>query len=123
VASDRLKKVIAFFYGNGVPCFIACRFFQVCNGTASRSEAVSKFVNEQFHEWYYVWMISLEKIHMSIYYDMKVRTHTYINGSYYRRHEPVIPELPVVNFGIDNTYCRRQILNTLANIEMVDVTE
>jgi hypothetical protein len=60
---------------------------------------------------------------MAIYYDMKARTHTYINGSYYHRPEPVIPELPVVNFGVDNTYCRRQIQNTLENIKMVDVNE
>jgi uncharacterized protein YuzB (UPF0349 family) len=60
---------------------------------------------------------------MAIYYDMKARTHTYINGSYYHRPEPVMPELPVVNFGVDNTYCRRLIQNTLENIKMVDVNE
>jgi len=48
VAATRLKKVIDFLFGNDVPCELACRFYQACNGTASRSLAVSRFVGGQF---------------------------------------------------------------------------
>ena len=47
VRTDRPNEVIAF-YGNDVPQVLACRFYNTCIGRASR------FVAEQFHEWYYV---------------------------------------------------------------------
>jgi hypothetical protein len=32
VKSANLKKVIAFFFGNGVPCALACQLYHACNG-------------------------------------------------------------------------------------------
>jgi hypothetical protein len=60
---------------------------------------------------------------MAIYYHMKTRTHTYIKGSCYRWPEPVLPEIPVLHFGVDNTYCRRLIQTTLENVKIMDVFE
>jgi hypothetical protein len=70
VATSRLKKVIAFFFfGNDIPCELACKFYQACNGTVSRFVAVSRFVNEQFQEWYGVWQRSQNKFHMAYVYQ------------------------------------------------------
>jgi hypothetical protein len=123
VASHKLKKVVAFFYGNGVPCFIASRFYCVSNETVSRSAVVSRFVDETFHEWYYVWMRAMKRIHMAVYYDMRTRQHCFINGSMHCRYEPVTPDLPVFNFGVDNTMCRRIIMSRMEEIKAVSVFE
>jgi len=123
VASTKLKKVIAFFFGKAVPCFIASRFDQACNETASRSAAVSRFADEQFNEWYYVWMRAAEKVNNTIYFDMKSRKHSFINGPCYGRSEPLVPDLPMLNFGVDNTFCRPQILTKLQNIKTMSVFE
>jgi hypothetical protein len=115
VASSRLKKVIAFFFGIDIPCELACRFYQACNGTASR------FVGDQFQEWYDVWLKSRNKFHMAMYYNMRLGKHMYINGSCYNQSEPVMPELPVLKFGIDNTGCRLLILGMLEDVGKLDV--
>jgi hypothetical protein len=120
-ATVRLKKVIAFFFGNDVPCELACDFYRACNGTASRSVAVSRFVGEQFHEWYCSWRRSRNKVHMAEYYNMRLRKHVYINGSLYGQNEPVLPETTVMDFGIDNTRCRLMIQGVLENVGGLEV--
>jgi hypothetical protein len=110
VASARLKKVIALFFGNDVPCKMACRFYHACNGPASG------FVGEQFREWCSVWQRSQNKIHMA----MRLRKQVYINSSLYNQCEPVLSEPPVTDFSIDNTYCRRLILGVLENVKPLD---
>ena len=104
LASIRLRKVIAFFFGNDIPCALACMFSQACNMTAFRC------VGEQFHEWYYVWQRSKYKTHMAEYYNMRLRKHIYINDSYWNQLETVLPEVLVLDFGIDNTRCRRRLI-------------
>ena len=106
VRSDRLKKVIAFFYGNDVPQALACRLYDACNATASR------FVAEQFQEWYYVWRTERCKPHMAEYWNMPLGRFIYINGSLLNQSEPVSFKLSKaesfevskegVAFGIDN---------------------
>jgi hypothetical protein len=113
VASSRLK-VIAFF-GNDVPCELACRFYQACNGTASW------FVGDQFQEWYDVWLKSRNKLHMAMYYNMILGKHMYINGSCYNQSELVIPKLSVLKFGIDNTGCRLLTLGMFEDVGKLDV--
>jgi hypothetical protein len=110
VASSRLKKVIAFLFGNDVPCELACRFYQAYNGTASW------FVGDQFQEWYDVWLKSRNKLQMAMYYNMRLGKHMYINGSCYNQSEHVMPKLPVLKFGIGNTGCRLLILGMLEDV-------
>ena len=97
VRADRLKNVIAFFYGNDVPQALACRFYDACNGKASR------FVAEQFQEWYYVWHTQRCKPHIAKYWDMRLGRFIYINGSLLNQSEPVSFEVSEVEFGIHNT--------------------
>jgi hypothetical protein len=32
IRSDKLKEAIAFFYGNNVPCALACQMYHACKG-------------------------------------------------------------------------------------------
>ena len=98
VRTVRLKVVITFFYGNDVPQVLALQFYNVCNGKASR------FVLDQFHEWYHVWLTHRCKPHMAVYWNMRVGKFIHINGSLLNQSEPVLPEVSKMelNFGIDN---------------------
>jgi hypothetical protein len=58
---------------------------------------------------------------MTMYYNMRLKKHMYINGSCYNQSEPVMPELPVLKFGIDNTGYRLLILGTLQDVGKLDV--
>jgi len=66
VQTGRLENVIAFVYGNDVPKDLAYQFYNVCNGKGSR------FVLEQFHEWYHVWHTHRCKPHMAEYWNMRL---------------------------------------------------
>ena len=92
VRTDRLKKVIAFFYVNDVPQALACRFYNACDGKASQ------FVAEQFREWYYLWHKSKCKPHISEYWNMRLGKFIHINGSLLNHSEPVLPEVSEMEF-------------------------
>ena len=59
--------------------------------------------------------------HMAEYYNMRLRKHIYINGSRYNQLEPVLPEVLVMEFDIDNTYCKQLILSVLESISQKDI--
>jgi len=58
---------------------------------------------------------------MAHYHNMRLRKHMFINGSSYNQSEPVLPELLVLDFGIDNIYCRQLILGVLQRVEKLDI--
>jgi hypothetical protein len=58
---------------------------------------------------------------MAAYYNMGIRKHIYISGSRYKQSEPVLPEVLVMDFGIDNTRCRRLIRIVLEHISKQDI--
>jgi hypothetical protein len=58
---------------------------------------------------------------MAMYNNMTLGKHMYINGSCYNQSEPVMPELPVLNFGIDITGCRCLILGMSEDVGKLDV--
>jgi len=115
VRTDRLKKVIAFFYGNDVPQALAYQFYNVCNEKASR------FVLEQFHEWYYVWRTHRCKPHVAVYWNMRLGKFIHINGSLLNQSEPVLPEVLEIDFGIDNTRFLRRIRSKLELVRRLKV--
>ena len=97
VRTKKLKRVMAFFYGNVVPLELAHTFYNACNGRHSR------FVVEQSTEWYRDWQESRYKRHMHEYYSMIFKKFIYINGSLWNQHEYVLPEVTGTEFGIDHT--------------------
>jgi len=82
--NGRLKSVIAFFYGTDVPVALAYQFYTVCNEKASR------FVRDQFREWYDVWSTRRCRPHMAVYWNMRLGKFIYINGSLMNQSEPVL---------------------------------
>jgi hypothetical protein len=115
VRSDRLKKVIAFLYANAVPCNLARQFYIACNAQASR------FVTEQFNDWYYVWQRYRCKENMAEYFNMGLGKFIYIKGSYLNQIEPVLPEVLVKDFGIDKTLVPQPIQNALERIRQQNI--
>jgi len=107
VLTDRLRTVIAFFYGNDIPVDLAYRFYSVCNGRASR------FVGERFRELYHVWRTRRCEPHMATYWNMRLEKFVYINGSLLNQSEPVSSEVSEMRFGIDNTLFPRKIRDRL----------
>jgi hypothetical protein len=97
VRPTKLKEVIAFSFGNDVASGLACWFYRACNWQATM------FVNEQFQEWYCVWQRCRYKPHLARYYNMRLGKFLYINGLYLNQLEPVLSEVMVTDFGIDNT--------------------
>jgi hypothetical protein len=93
---EALEGLIAFFYGNGIPCHVACQLYHACN---SKSTAI---VTEQFYTTYCFWESCTHEVHLAQYFDMRLKKYVYINGRYRDPCELVQLQLPV-KMGIDNT--------------------
>jgi len=93
---DALEGLIAFFFGNGIPCPMACRFYHACNSKATAS------VTEQFYTTYSFWESCTYEVHLAQYFNMRLKKYVYINGSQWDPYELVQLQLPV-KIGIDNT--------------------
>jgi len=91
-----LESLIAFIYGNGIPCPMACQFYHACNSRATAS------VTEQFHTTYSFWESCTYEVHLAQYFNMSLKKYVYINGSYRHPYELDQLQLPV-RIGIDNT--------------------
>ena len=115
VRSKKLKRVMAFFYGNDVPLELACTFYNACNGTAPR------FVVEQSRQWYCVWQSSRYERHMADYYSMISKKFININGSLLNQLELVLPEVTTMDFGNDSTTHPQLIRRKLEEIRMIEV--
>jgi len=116
VRTSRLKKVISFFYGNELPLNLAYKFYNACNGNASR------FVAEQSREWYYDWPSSryAYKHHMGEYYSMLFKKFIYNYGSRLNQPEPVLLEVTTMEFGIDHTTHPHKIRRKLVEIQSIE---
>lgn len=66
-----LKKLIAFFYGNDVPCPMACQLYHACN---DKSNAC---VTEYFYRLYFIRQRSLYKVHLAEYYNLCIKKCVY----------------------------------------------
>ena len=75
--------LIRFFYGNGIPFEIAVQLFQVCNDRADF------YLAQHFHYYYETWKNWEHATHISIYFNMHVYKHVYINGSRKKQLEVV----------------------------------
>ena len=56
---DVLEGLIAFFYGNGIPCPMACQLYHACN---SESTAI---VTEEFYTTYSFWESCTHEVHLA----------------------------------------------------------
>jgi len=90
-------EVLAFCYGNGIPCPMAYQLFHACNG---RTNA---YTIEHFYTQYSFWESSTDEVHLLRYYNMSVKKYVYINGPLRNQLALVLPEMGCVKFRIDNT--------------------
>jgi hypothetical protein len=64
--------LIAFFYGNNVPCPSAVQLYHSCNNT-SNGRATDLFYET------YIWIRSSYARHLDIYYNTRIKKIAYIN--------------------------------------------
>jgi hypothetical protein len=58
---------------------------------------------------------------MAQYFNMHLRKFIYINGSNLNQIEPVLPEVLVMDFGIDKTLAPQFVRNELERIRRLDI--
>jgi len=93
-----LEDLIAFFYGNGIPCPMASQLYHVCNTKTTAS------VTEHIDKTYSFWDSCTFEVHLAKYYNMRLKKYVYINGSCRDSYEPVEAAWTAnVKIGIDNT--------------------
>jgi len=87
----------------------------------STTLTTGRFVVEQSREWYCVWQSSRYKPHLAQYYSMLFKKFIYINVSRLNQLEPVLPEIFLMDFGIDNTTHHRLIRLKVEQIRMIEI--
>jgi hypothetical protein len=94
---SNIKTVAAFFYGNGIPFYIANYFFNLCNdqGGVQASDIMRTY--------YLIWQCSKYKSHLVVYYNTSFQKFMWINGRALTQMEYVIPHVPGVPLGIERT--------------------
>ena len=96
-----IKKITAFFYGNGITLSLPIRLCQICN-----DKYTSPVVNTVSNV-YLKWQRNRFNPHIFHYYDVQRRRFLCINGSSLNQTETVQPEVTVMDFGIDGLYSQR----------------
>ena len=107
-----LDELIAFFYGNGVPCPMANQLFYACNPKATG------LATEHIYATYSYWDSCSEE-HLAKYYNMRLGQYVYMNGiDVPDTFEPVsFP--PYDKIGIDNTPFPTLIRRWLPHVRLV----
>jgi hypothetical protein len=90
-----LRRVAAFFNGNGIECGIAAHFVCICNGQANVS------VRQYMYACYIGWQNSPTLYNIVEYFEMRLRQHLYVNG--YGGVEPVVSVPSRIDFGPEGT--------------------
>ena len=96
-----IKKITAFFYGNGITLCMAIRLYQICN------DKYTSPVANTMSNLYLKWQRNRFKTHMFHYYDVQHRKVLWINGLSMNQTETVEPEVTVLDFGIYGCYSQR----------------
>ena len=65
---DVLEGLIVFFFGNGIPCPMACQFYHACNSRATAS------VTEQFYATNSFWESRTHEVHLAQYFNMTLKS-------------------------------------------------
>ena len=59
-----VMRLVNFFYGNRVPCFLAIQLFHACN------DDTDAFMTEDFHLFYEAYKKNTNAVNMGIYFDV-----------------------------------------------------
>jgi hypothetical protein len=92
-----LRKLLAFFYGNGTPCPLASQLYHACNNHSTSEEA------DIIYRTYEDWDKTQFARHMSKYYNLRHKKYVYLNGKR-RGQNQMVPNITnPIPLGIYNT--------------------
>jgi hypothetical protein len=91
-----VRKVVAFFYGNGASAAMCSQAFRAFNFITT------EFVIHEIYNFYYLWQRFLYDRHIALYYNIRVKEYLFLNG---RLMDPLerAPAPSVEPFGIAGT--------------------
>jgi hypothetical protein len=91
-----MRKVAAFFFGNGVEKSCAASCYAACNTFGMSHEII-----DTIYDWYYRWENCTHGEHLASYFNMRTRHLTWINGKELDQHEEVHPKSYVPDIEIE----------------------
>jgi hypothetical protein len=83
-------------YGNGVLVNEATECYASCIGRQYIHQ-----INQALYSWYYTWSRETHKRHMAEYYNMRYKTHFLLNGKTLHQEEVWMPEVTVMDIGVE----------------------
>jgi hypothetical protein len=111
--SAKLKNLVAFFYGNGIPCPLACQLYHACNGQTDGN------VTEYLYGVYDTWQKLTDGVHFSEYYNVRIGKYICINGCNRDQLELVSPQPSFVQLGIENTQFPKLIKSEIERVKEI----
>jgi hypothetical protein len=100
-----LRHVTTFMRGNRVPIQMAIDCFNARNGMHQC------YVDEKFHEWYYIYDGNPYKFHKAKYYSVALGKMAWINGWAHNDgvEQAVVPSETVAKIGLEGVACKRLV--------------
>jgi hypothetical protein len=112
--SATVRRLAGFFYGNGIECSVAAKFYGLC------SPGVGIAVTEQICRLYQHWQNSPWTYHKIEYYNMRLQRHLYLNGERCLLHEESVVLVPApIALGPEGTGFGQHIRQKLENIHVI----
>jgi hypothetical protein len=95
---SNVRKMAAFFYGNGLPVHIAVHFYILCNGKHPIT------ITHHMYAAFFNWMMSDRTTHLELYYNVRLGRLLWINGWRLDNREPVFEDRgPAIPLGTEGT--------------------
>jgi hypothetical protein len=92
-----MRKLLAFFYGNGAPRSLVSQLFHACNKHSTAQDTTA--IYSTYEEWDKYPMAR----RISGYYDLQIRKYVYLHGRQWRNQLEPVPDMKDPPLGIQNT--------------------
>jgi hypothetical protein len=103
---SNIKTLAAFFYGNGIPFYIAHYFYSL------RNNRISDQASNIMRTYYVLWHCLKYRSHLGVYYNNTTfQKLMWINGRALDQMEYVLPHVSRVPLGIDGTSHSYEIIS------------
>jgi hypothetical protein len=110
-----MRKLLAFFYGNGAPCSLVSQLFHACNKHSTVEDP------NTIYSTYAEWGTDPMARHISRYCSLQIRKYVYLNGRQ-RNQRALVPYMTdPPPLGIHNTDFQFLIGNQIARIHHTNV--
>jgi hypothetical protein len=94
---SNIKTVTAFFYGNGIPFYIAHCFYSLCN------DRICDRATNIMRTYYVLWHCLKLRNHLCVYYNKTFKNLMWINGRGLDQLEYVVLHVSYIPLGIEGT--------------------